>query len=936
MEAAEGLLERDEELGVLESHRAALQTGEGGLVVIKGPAGVGKTSLLRAFVRGERDRGSTLLRARGHQRESGIPYGVVRQLLDPVLASLDVSQRAALFTGAAGPARPLFEAAPPPSDAAGDPAARVRSLWWLILTLAEQEPITAVVDDLQWCDLESLQLLAFLAHRVEAVPVLLVSALRSGDHTEDDTLIADLLGQPHAVLLHPRPLTDASTRRLIVEAFGAATTDTAVSTCQSLAGGNPLLLQELLRALAREGATTDLTAAALRRVGSDALTTLLRQRLAALPTEARLLARTLAVLGEGTSLPLVAEIAGLGAEAAEDAAERLREAEVLRSTVAVEFAHPLLAEAAYRSMSDRERVEAHIAAAAELRRRRAALHQIAAQVSLIPPGRFDDAAPLLREAARAALGSGARHSAVAYLRRAVAEPLDDTVRAELLAELGITETFIDGEQAVRHLREAIDLTTDSQRRAALATILGPALGFTQRNAEAVTVYEQALTALPAAADRSLRDQLEAGLLAASVDDARLYPSARPHADRWNTVPPDDLPPLLAAVLAWHEARTGGTTARCVALAEHALHASTGPDQTATFSYAGLVLAVADRHEDARALCNRTLERARSTGSVFEFAIASWLRGIVAYLQGDLDDAQADQRQAIDAGEEHGLSAGLPYAYARLADALIDRGDLTGADGALAQVPVPDPPPPLAHFDWWLHTRGRLRLAQGRATEALHDLTEAGRRYQALDGVNPAFIPWQSEAALAHLALGHAQTARDLADAEVDRARTWGAPRGVARALRIAAETRPPRQALPLLRESHDLLSTVGARLERARTAVTLGSTLTRLGETSAARDALRTALDEAIHCGAEPLARRAHDELIHTGARPRHMTTSGTAALTPTERRVAVLAAEGHTNREIAERLFVTPKTIEMHLGNVFRKLHVEGRGQLSRLLSGA
>jgi len=115
--------------------------------------------------------------------------------------------------------------------------------------------------------------------------------------------------------------------------------------------------------------------------------------------------------------------------------------------------------------------------------------------------------------------------------------------------------------------------------------------------------------------------------------------------------------------------------------------------------------------------------------------------------------------------------------------------------------------------------------------------------------------------------------------------------------------------------------------------VILGAILTRLGETRAARDALRTGVDEAIHCGAEPLARRAWDELIHTGARPRRTATSGTAALTPTERRVATLAAEGHTNREIAERLFVTPKTIEMHLGNVFRKLHVEGRSQLSRVL---
>lgn len=933
MGSPEELLERDEEFGLLESRRAALHAGEGGLLVIRGPAGVGKTALLRAFARGDRINGSTLLRARAHQRERGLPFGVVRQLLDPVVASRNESQRAVLFSGAASFARPLFEAAPTPPDTSEDPTARVRSLWWMVLALAEQQPMTVVVDDLQWCDVESLEWLAFLAHRVEAVPALLVFAVRSGDSTQDDTLVDDILHEPHAVTLHPRTLSAGSTRRLLSEAFGASITDTAVATCQALTGGNPLLVQELLRASAAEGASSDLNPAVLHRIGSDALTTLLSRRLGALPTEARLLARALSVLGEGTPLPLAAHIVGLGPQAAEHAAERLREAEVLRRTTAAEFVHPLMAEAAYRSMSERERVEAHIAAAAELRRRHAPVHQVAAQVSLIPPGSWDDAVPLLREAARVAVGSGARHSAVAYLRRAVAEPLDDTIRAQLLAELGTVETFVDGAQAVDHLGEALVLTTAPERRAHLATALGPALSFTQRNAEAVTVYEQALTALPSGADQFLRQQLEAGLLAAAVDDARLYPSARLHADRWTTVPPDDLHPLLAAVLGWHQARTGGTADRCVSLAERALDAAAGPDQTATFSYAGLVLAVADRYDDARALCDGTLERARSTGSVFEFAIASWLRGIVAYLEGDLNNAEGDQRQAIDAGEEHGLSAGLPYAYSRLAEALIDRGDLTAAERALGQVAVPDPLPPLAHFDWWLHARGRLRLAQGRTIEALQDLTEAGLRYQGLDGVNPAFIPWQSEAALAHLALGRADTARTLADAELDRARTWGTPRAVARALRIAAETRPPRQALPLLRQSHDLLSSVGARLERARTAVTLGVTLTRLGETRAARDALRTGLDEATHCGADPLTRRAREELMNTGARPRRTATSGTAALTPTERRVATLAAEGHTNREIAERLFVTPKTIEMHLGNVFRKLHIEGRSQLSRAL---
>ena len=927
------LLERDDELGLLDSLRAAAQTGEGGLVVIRGAAGVGKTSLLREFARRARAGGMSVLRARGHDRESGIPYGVVRQLLDPVVAPLDDAQRGVLFGGAAGSARSLFEAMPLPGEGPGDPNQLVRALWWLVLTLSEQERITIAVDDVQCCDVESLRWLAFLAHRVEAVPLLLVLAVRTGDPTQDDAVTGEILAEPHVVHIEPRPLGEGSTRRLVADALGAAAADAVAVKCHAVTGGNPLLLRELLRALHADNARGDLDEVTLLRAGGRALSTLVARRLATLPTEATLLARAAAALGDGTPLRLVAEVAGLSVAAAEAAADRLREAELLRPSTQTEFAHPLVAEAVYRSMSARERADAHATAATALRRSGAPVHQVATQVSLVPPGCFADALPVLRHAARVALDAGARHSAVAYLRRALAEPLDDALRAELLAEVGTAELLVDGEQAVTHLRQAFALSSDPYRRAQLTVVLGPALFFTQRNAEAVATYEQALATLAPASDPALRQRLEAGLLAAAVDDARLYPAAQRQADRLRAASPSEVDPPLAAVLAWHEARTGGTAGRCVALAERGLLAEAGQDASATFAYAGLVLAVVDRYDEVRALCNRTLERARTSSSVFEFAIASWLRGIVAYMEGDLDNAEADQRQAIDAGEEHGLSAGLIHGYARLADALVERGDLAGAEAALGQVSCGDSPPPLAHFDWWLHSRGRLRLAQGRAHEALHDLTEAGRRYQSLGGVNPAFIPWQSDAALAHLSLGDAATARRLADAELQRARAWGAPRVVARALRIAAETRHPQQALPLLRESQGLLAASGARLERARTAVALGVALSRLGDRSSARELLWGGLEEASRCGAEPLAQRAHDELVHAGARPRRLTRSGVAALTPTERRVAGLAAEGRTNREIAERLFVTPKTVEMHLGNVFRKLQIDGRGQLHRAL---
>ena len=488
--------------------------------------------------------------------------------------------------------------------------------------------------------------------------------------------------------------------------------------------------------------------------------------------------------------------------------------------------------------------------------------------------------------------------------------------------------LIDGPAAVTHLREASAALTDPTRRAQLALALGPALSFTQHNREAVEVYEHALAELLPGGDERLRQSLLAGLLAAAVDDSTLAPAAEKHAAALREAPVENLDPPLASIMAWHEARTGSPRERCTKLAHRGLTLKGDQDTAAIFAYAGLVLALSGRHGDTRSLCSRRLEYAHRTGSVFDFAIASWLRGIAAFITGDVEAAEADQRQAIEAGEEHQLSAGLIYGYSRLAEALIERGELAEAEQALNQVPCPDPLPPLAHYDWWLYTRCRLRLAQRRHQEALTDAIEVGRRYGALGGVNPAFLPWRSEAALASVSLTDQQTAIKLADQDLELALSWGAPLTIGRALRVAGTVR--REAgLPQLRDSVDVLQDSNTELEYAHTLVELGTTHHRLGQRSQAREALWQGLELARRCNADALADRAHQTLITAGARPRRLVRTGVAGLTPTERRVARLAGSGRSNREIAEELFVTPKTVEMHLGNVYRKLRIRSRTQL-------
>jgi DNA-binding CsgD family transcriptional regulator len=209
------------------------------------------------------------------------------------------------------------------------------------------------------------------------------------------------------------------------------------------------------------------------------------------------------------------------------------------------------------------------------------------------------------------------------------------------------------------------------------------------------------------------------------------------------------------------------------------------------------------------------------------------------------------------------------------------------------------------------------------------MLDAGRHSEALGHHNPAFVAWRSQAALALLQLGEQDEARRLAAEELMQARTWGAPRALGAALRAAGLAEGGARGLPFLEEAVEVLTTSPAKLEHAKARTELGAALRRANRRSEAREHLRRAVELATICSAEPLAARADTELRATGARPRRIAMSGAESLTPSELRVAQMAAEGPTNREIAQTLFVTPKTVEIHLSSVYRKLGISSRSQL-------
>jgi DNA-binding CsgD family transcriptional regulator len=886
--------------------------------------------------------GVDVLHARGGELEREFPFGIVRQLFEPALAGTGKATRRDLLSGAAGLAAPLFggDYLTDPVSGKADPAfATLHGLFWLTANLAARGPLLLAIDDLHWADKPSLRWLAYLVRRLEGLPVLAVGCLRPAEPGSDEALLAEVLSDPAAFVVRPAPLSEASVASIVHERLSPEADAEFCAACFVATGGNPLLVRELLSALESQGVSPTADRAALvRDIGPQGVVRSVRLRLSRLPPEATLLAQAVAILGDDVELRHAAAVADLDQKSAADAAAALGHADILRADLPLVFVHPVVRAAVYNGLTPAERERGHAKAAKILAEIGAPIEQVASQLLLAPPRADAAVVATLRGAASRSLAQGAADNSVAYLRRALEEPPAAAERPDVLYELGSAERMTLGQAAATHLREALDSMADPHMRGQTALELGRMLFFEKgRGEEAIDVFERAISELPSG-DSDLRQRLEAGLLTIALEEPALYPRALERLERIRAQPPDSSlgGRILLAALAYHDARAGASISDCVERAERAQSGGLvyGYEAGMGWCHVGFVLTAGDQFDAALRVYNEALADARARGSAFALALAFLLRGDVAFLRGSLADAEADLRLAIEAGASHGLGTGLLTPIAKLADTLMERGDLAAAAEALEQVASGGDLPETVHLLSFLDSRGRLRILQGRAREGLAELLELGRRYEALGGRNPAMHAWRSQAALAFLELGEQEDARRLAAEEVELAREWGAPRALAKSLRAAGLVEGGEAGLALLREAVDVLENSPALLERAYILTEIGAALRRANRRADARDPLRRGLELAHSCGAKPLAERAHTELVATGARPRRLVLSGVEALTPSERRVATMAAEGVTNRDIAQALFVTPRTVEVHLTSVYRKLGIGSRSQLPGALA--
>jgi DNA-binding CsgD family transcriptional regulator len=926
------LLERERELAQIDALVAGLADGQGRMLLVDGPAGIGKSRLLDAVADAASGSGARVLSARGSELEREFPFGVVRQLFEPLLAG--AAERDRVLAGSAAPARPVFE---PLEDAMADPSfAVLHGLYWGAVNLAGEQPLVLVVDDLHWCDRSSLRFLAYLVRRLAGLPVLVAAARRPSEPGTDAALMGELAGDAQTATLNPGALTTRAAAELVRERLGADADDGFCDACHEATGGNPLLLRELLAAIEAEGVkpTAD-SSGVVRELGPRAASRAVLMRLARLPADAIAVARAVAVLGDGTDLAAVTALAGVSDAGAARSTGALAQAEILRPEAPLGFVHPLVRDVVYNDIPAGERELAHAAAAQLLAEAGASPDAIAAHVLAMPRRGEPWVVDVLAGAARGALGRGAAESAVAYLRRALEEPPADDRRAEILYALGIAEAMTSGPSAAEHLRAAYDAIPDPLERARLATILAETYTFTGRSREAAQIAIEAAAGLP-----EDEIQLREALWVSRTLNAHFDPGADPEAAA--PVDPGEISGTGTAALmlqmqaAFDLARQGRPAAECIPLLVGAIRDRefiAGLRGGGTFALMVFLLALADRPE-ALHLCDVALADAHRSGSLFAACGSHIFRGYVLTRHGDLPAGEEMLKTGFEEIEAWGIEPGRSHGSAFLSDLYVERGDVASARAAFERAGVPDDPPPLHHLVWWLVSRVRLLLAEGRYEEALGRAHDLSRRF---DGVfdNPAFVPWRSQAAQALLGLGRAEEAAALAEEEAEMARVWGTPRPIARALQVQAIADPD-LALPRLREAVGLLEGSPAKLEFARALTALGTALRRDRQPAEAREPLGRALEIAGQCDASTLVEHIRSEIYATGARPRQNGAGGIGALTASERRVVDLAAEGRSTHDIAQALYVTPRTIDVHLGNAFQKLGVRSRRELSSVLTEA
>ncbi|WP_045309375.1 LuxR family transcriptional regulator [Lentzea aerocolonigenes] len=831
------LLGRDAELAALGRLLDDAVQGTASCVVVTGGFGIGKSALLDAFTAEARGRGFTVRMAKSARLESHLPGAVVRQLAPCLANEHDLEE---LYARAANSAR--------------------------------KAPILMVIDDVHVADTFSKRALAYLRPRMQGMPVVIALGASQGYLSTDEVTLPEIAGaHPHRIDLEG----------LDVTAIGQLT-DRDPQRCHELTGGNPYLLQALLR---EEGE------------GSASVGEMIGMRLREY-TGAAEVARSAAVLNGDAGLDLLSALTGFDALPAVDTLVRLG---VLADTDPLTFRHPFVRNSILADMPIAVRSAAHARAAWLLFESDAPDERVAEHVLKARSVRLPWSVDLLREV-----------GGVEHLERALDEHLSDEDRLSIEVELGHAEHLKDNREGRDRVRDALTACEDPHlaANAALSLIQNMCTGSDAHFAVSLAIMVVARL-LPEDRDLVWNLVCTTYLLAANRDARMANCAGKYYDDLIGDIPQDpNLRRARQALLAVGNARSGDSSTEAV---EHALEALDGEwvdvfGEPYLFTFLVPVLADHPEHINKFWLSHSTAPVSYDP-HLRRGMLSMVARAAAFHNSGDLARAYTFLTPTSTGSTD---CPAVLLAMAKLAEVCIEMGQFDEAaplvveDGNLLQ-----------HINV-VYARGRLKLASCHAEGALEDLLEAGRRLAEREMPNPALLAWRHHAVRAYLALGNKDDAARLAHEELDLAKRWGSTRVVGTALMSVGISTDD---VDVLAEAEQLLASSPHRLLHAQSLYWLGHHLRRKGRTEAAAPHLRRAFELARRLSAHPLAKLAGDEV-----RDEDDQVQG---LTKQENRVARMAAQGLTNRQIAEMLHLTRRTVELHLSSAYRKLGINGRAEL-------
>jgi len=893
---------------VLERARA----GQGQAIFVIGEAGLGKTSVLEQAR--EQATGFAVGIGRGQAMEATLHFGIVSEALRGVGAGTPIDvRRTAASAGLDARAAYFY--------------ATLRHLE------SRKEPALILLDDLHWADPDSLALVSFLTHRLSSIPVALVATLRPWPRAALD-LARHLAQQGQAQLEQLVPLSPPAATALLTEQMGGKPAEETIDRAWAASGGNPLFLEEIARHL-RDGRSL----AELDERGPEA--TIMLARIAGPGADLRY-AHAASVFGIEFRPLLAARVAGLDEREATEALAVLVDTGLVRPAQAgwAQFTHPLFQQALYEDMAPPVRERWHAEAFRHLlahgaQPAEAAEHAVSGQ--LLGDA---EAIAVLQRAGRAAMADGAVATARHRLQSALTLA-GDSPSPQLL--MGLAETLLStGEpaKAVAIYTRVLDgSAVDGDGRSHVHRMLGRAL-FASGDARAAESHFAAAAELglagsdPTPAIEALLDRATAcwiaGGIARAVDyatRARLLaqgadPDVRRRADStW-------------AMVTFISGSAEGLPAAAAAAAEAELNPLLETvDPTWSWGPLGNYMFIsefAENYEEAGRVLDIAYHAAEQLGAPMAIGLLDSLRTNALIRRGRLSDALAHAEHALRMVDLVPSLAG--YAWIANAATVLELGRIDEAAAWCDR--LEKLPQALILRIWIQRMRGIIAGRRGQQQQASDFFLVAETIANQAGLFEPCIVPWSRDAITAHVACGRLNdAARVVAGLEArspDLPCQWPRATALFGRAQLAEKAGDNELAETLYRDALNLYAQIRQPLSEIRTMIFFGRFLRQLGKSVEARPYLNKAADVATESGATWLAQQAMEELHAAGGRQRkHL---GPDDLTPQERRVAALAADGLKVRQIAEHLSLSPRTVETHLQKVYQKLNVSSQIELMKV----